>query len=71
MLDGPLRVQTLNRYARLLRGDVEQSLLLNRSVTEAILERLPVTTSLTLLALGLTVVIGPAGDLIAAVKRNT
>lgn len=70
-LDKPLTVQAVDWYARLMRGDLGQSLLLNRSVTEAILERLPVTASLTLLALAITVVVGLAGGVIAAVKRNT
>ena len=34
-------------YGRILHGDLGQSILLNRSVTAAIVERLPVTLSLT------------------------
>ena len=44
-------------YGRILRGDLGQSILLNRSVTAAILERLPVTLSLAGIAL---VARGPA-----------
>jgi peptide/nickel transport system permease protein len=70
-LDKPLATQAVDWYAKLLQGDLGQSLLLNRSVTQAILERLPVTASLTLLAFLITVVIGLASGVIAAVKRNT
>ena len=42
-LDKPLPLQIVEWYGRILRGDLGQSILLNRSVTAAILERLPVT----------------------------
>lgn len=70
-LDQPPATQAFNWYRNLLHGDLGQSLLLNRSVTQAILERLPVTGSLTLLALLITVVMGLASGVLAAVKRNT
>ena len=50
-LDKPLPLQMVDWYGRMLRGDLGQSILLNRSVTAAIVERLPVTLSLAGLAL--------------------
>ncbi|MBN8749748.1 Glutathione transport system permease protein GsiC [Xylophilus ampelinus] len=70
-LDKPLATQAVDWYVNLLHGDLGQSLLLNRSVTQAIVERLPVTGSLTLLAFVITVVAGLASGVLAAVKRNT
>ena len=45
-LDRSFGVRLLEWYGGMLRGDLGQSLLLNRSVTDAILERLPVTLAL-------------------------
>lgn len=70
-LDQPKSVQAWRWYGNVLKGDLGQSLLLNRSVTEAIIERLPVTGSLTLLALSFTVVAGLAIGVLAAVRRNS
>ena len=57
-LDKPVIVQMLDWYGRILHGDLGHSILLNRSVTAAILERLPVTLSLAGIALVLALVIG-------------
>ena len=54
-LDKPMVEQALRWYGRLLQGDLGQSYLLNRPVTEAVLERLPVTLSLAGLALVMAV----------------
>lgn len=70
-LDKPVYIQAARWYGNVLHGDLGRSLLLNRGVTDAILERLPVTGSLTLLALLMTVVAGMASGVLAAVKRNT
>jgi peptide/nickel transport system permease protein len=70
-LDLPWHQQMLSWYGNLLRGDLGQSFLLNRGVTEAILERLPVTLSLTLLALLVAVTAGVAAGILAAVRRGT
>jgi peptide/nickel transport system permease protein len=70
-LDQPLALQAYHWYINLLHGDLGQSMLLNRSVAGAIIERLPVTGSLTLLALIFTVVAGMASGVTAAVRRNT
>jgi len=70
-LDRPFLERLLGWYAALAQGDLGQSVLLNRSVTQAILERLPVTLSLTGLALLLSVAIGLASGVLAAMRANT
>ena len=70
-LDRSFGVRLLEWYGGMLRGDLGQSLLLNRSVTDAILERLPVTLALAGFALALTVAIGVPLGVIAALKANT
>ena len=70
-LDRSFGVRLLEWYGGMLRGDLGQSLLLNRSVTDAILERLPVTLALAGFALALTVAIGVPIGVIAALKANT
>jgi peptide/nickel transport system permease protein len=57
-------------YLRLFQGDLGTSLLLNRSVTSAILERLPVTLSLTALAFMLSVLLGVTAGVLAAVRHG-
>jgi peptide/nickel transport system permease protein len=70
-LDAPLHVQMASYYGRLFRGDLGHSIMLNRSVTRAIVERAPVTLSLTALALAISLVIAVVLGVVAAVKRNT
>ncbi|MBV1695638.1 MAG: ABC transporter permease [Hyphomicrobiales bacterium] len=71
-LDQPWWDQLIAWYSNLLlRGDLGQSFLLNRSVTDAILERLPVTLSLTFLALMVSLTLGIAAGVIAAVRHGT
>ena len=70
-LDRPFHERLLGWYAALLQGDLGQSVLLGRSVTAAILERLPITLSLTGLALLLSVTIGIAAGILAALRVNT
>src|SRR5690606_31013248 len=54
-----------------LRGDLGWSYLLNRSVADAVLERLPVTLSLAGLALVLATAMGMLLGILAAVRHNT
>ncbi|HYZ64922.1 MAG TPA: ABC transporter permease, partial [Acetobacteraceae bacterium] len=54
---------------RLLRGDLGNSILLRRSVAQALLERLPVTLSLAAIALVVAVALGVAAGTLAAVYR--
>jgi peptide/nickel transport system permease protein len=70
-LDQPVWIQALHWYRNLLHGDLGQSLLLGRSVAAAILERLPVTLSLTGFALVITLLFGIGSGTIAALKRNS
>jgi peptide/nickel transport system permease protein len=70
-LDKPLLQRMLAWYGALLRGDLGQSILLRRGVTEAILERLPVTLGLTFLALVFAVVLGVLAGMVAAVRPNS
>jgi peptide/nickel transport system permease protein len=69
-LDKPLPLQMIDWYGRVLRGDLGQSILLNRSVAAALVERLPVTLSLAAFALAFAVNFGVAAGTIAAVNHN-
>ena len=69
-LDQPFLLRMGDWYLRLLHGDLGTSLLLNRSVTSAIFERLPVTLSLTALAFVLAVLLGVAAGVLAAVRHG-
>ncbi|EKF16921.1 ABC transporter permease [Nitratireductor pacificus] len=70
-LNEPFLTQLLHWYGNLLRGDLGESYLLGRSVTQAIWERLPTTLSLTLLSFVLSTTIAVTLGVIAAVKANT
>lgn len=71
-LDLPWHQQVSSWYTNLLfHGDLGQSFLLGRSVTQAILERLPVTLSLTALALCLALSCGVTLGVIAAVRHGS
>ncbi|MEZ0167913.1 ABC transporter permease [Microvirga sp. TS319] len=69
-LDQPIFIQMFDWYGRILQGDLGHSILLNRSVTAAILERLPVTLSLAGIALVLALVAGISAGIVAAVNHN-
>lgn len=69
-LDKALPLQMAEWYGRILRGDLGQSILLNRSVTSALLERLPVTLSLAGIALVLAMVMGITAGIVAAMNHN-
>jgi peptide/nickel transport system permease protein len=69
-LDQPMIIQMLDWYGRILHGDLGHSILLNRSVTAAILERLPVTLSLAGIALMFALVAGVSAGIVAAVNHN-
>ncbi|MBV9784618.1 MAG: ABC transporter permease [Acidisphaera sp.] len=70
-LDQPFYLQMLAWYGRILHGDLGQSILLNRGVGPAILERLPVTLSLTGLALVFAVLLGVLAGLLAAMRHRS
>ncbi len=70
-LDEPLLLQLLHYYQGLLQGDFGKSLLLGKGVLAATMERLPVTIGLSLYALVLTLLLGVASGIIAALRQNT
>jgi peptide/nickel transport system permease protein len=69
-LDKPLPLQVVDWYGRLLQGDLGQSILLNRSVTAALIERLPVTLSLAGIALVIAMILGVLAGIVAAMNHN-
>jgi peptide/nickel transport system permease protein len=70
-LDQPWHIQLVRWYQGLARGDLGDSLLLGRSVSRALVERLPVTLSLTGYALVLTLVVGILSGVAASLRPNT
>ena len=70
-LDAPFVARLSRWYGDLLRGNLGDSILLGRTVAQAIAERIPATLSLAALAFGLTVVFGVVLGTIAAVRQNT
>jgi peptide/nickel transport system permease protein len=70
-LNRPFSARLANWYVALARGDLGDSILLNRPVTQAIAERVPVTLALAGFALFLTVAIGLPCGIVAAVYANT
>lgn len=65
-LDKPLYAQYISWLAGLVQGDLGTSLYSSEAVTQAILNRLPVTLSLTAVAIVIAVVIGVSGGILAA-----
>jgi peptide/nickel transport system permease protein len=61
----------LSFYGNLAQGDLGRSLLLGQPVTEAIVQRLPPTLWIAAYALLLTVVLGLATGVVAALRHNT
>ncbi len=70
-LDKPLHVQLVNWIVGAARGDLGQSFFLGRSVSDALVERLPVTLSLTSLALPMAAVVGVPLGIMAALHPNS
>ncbi|MCP5150425.1 MAG: ABC transporter permease [Ectothiorhodospiraceae bacterium] len=70
-LDKPFHVQLLSWYGNMLDGNLGTSLLLGRDVLEVTLERLPVSFSIALYALVLTVAVGIFSGIVAALRQNT
>jgi peptide/nickel transport system permease protein len=70
-LDQPFYLQMIDWYGRILHGNLGQSILLNRGVAEAIVERLPVTLSLTALALVFATLMGVVAGLLAAMRHGS
>ena len=70
-LDKPFHVQLLKFYAGALQGDLGRSLLMGKPVLESTIERLPVTISISIYAMILTLVFGLATGIVAALRQNT
>ena len=70
-LDQPLMGQLLHWYGGLLHGNLGRSLLLGQDVLQAIWQRLPITLALSAYGLVLTLLIGIAGGVLAALRQNT
>ena len=70
-LDQPVQVQLVRWYRDLLHGDLGRSLFLGKPVTQATFERLPVTLSITIYSLALTLLLGLASGILAAMRQNT
>jgi peptide/nickel transport system permease protein len=70
-LDRPLLEQLGIWFVHLLQGNFGTSLMLNQSVLSAMGERLPVTLSLAMLSLAITLPIGVLAGSIAAYYRRT
>jgi peptide/nickel transport system permease protein len=69
-LDQPFHVQVLSWYSRVLRGDFGNSIFLQRSVLAAITDRLPVTLSLSAIALIIATIVGVAAGVLAALRHG-
>lgn len=70
-LDRSIFQQAIAWYGNLLRGDLGQSYLLDRSVVGAVLERLPVTLSLAFFSLVIAVTLGLVLGVLAATGHNS
>jgi len=70
-LDKPLSVQLVNWIVGAAHGDLGQSFFLGRSVSDALAERVPVTLSLTSLALPLAAAVGIPLGIVAALHPNS
>jgi peptide/nickel transport system permease protein len=69
-LDRPVHEQLFSWYARLLQGDLGQSIFLSRPVTQAIAERAEPTLLLTALASLVAVSIGLPFGILSALRRG-
>jgi peptide/nickel transport system permease protein len=70
-LDKPVVTQLVLWFVRLAHGDLGTSLVLDQTVLSAVMERLPVTASLSAVALAITVPFGVAFGVLAAYFRGT
>lgn len=70
-LDRPILVQYFDWLPRILTGDFGQSLFFSKPVAEVLFDRFPVTLSLTIFALLVTIAIGIPLGILSAVKRGS
>ena len=70
-LDEPLPLQYAYWLGGVLRGDLGESLRIQKPVTELILEKLPVTVQLASMAILIALAIGITAGVISAVKKDS
>lgn len=70
-LNRPLPVQYARWLGAVLRGDLGRSIRSNQPVSEAIVERLPVTVELAVLAMLVSLTIAVPAGIVAAMRRNS
>ena len=70
-LDEPFPVRYAYWLGGVVQGDLGESLRIQKPVTELILEKLPVTLELALLAMLIALVIGISAGIVSAVKQGT
>jgi peptide/nickel transport system permease protein len=70
-LDRPLPLQYLTWLGNLLQGDLGLSMRLNQTVAQLILEKLPVTCQLAVMALLVGILVGVPAGVLAAVHVDT
>lgn len=70
-LDRPITVQLGRWLAGIFKGDLGYSFFLGRPVTQALLERLPITASLSLCAIIVAIAIGIPLGMLASLHANT
>src|SRR5712664_505192 len=70
-LDEPLPLRYWYWLSGVLHGDLGDSVRIQKPVTELILEKLPVTIELAVLAMAIALVIGITAGVISAVKKDT
>jgi len=70
-LDRPVMAQLISWLVNLAQGNLGQSIFLNQPVAQAIVERLPVTLSMALLAFAITLPLGIVAGVMAAYWRDS
>jgi peptide/nickel transport system permease protein len=70
-LNDPIPVQFAIYMKDILRGDFGNSIRFNRPITTILLERLPLTMELSMLAVTIALTVGIPAGIISAIKRNS
>lgn len=70
-LDKPVYIRYLDWLGKILQGDLGRALKSNQPVIDIVLQRLPVTVELTLLAMIISTIIAIPAGIFAALRRNS
>jgi peptide/nickel transport system permease protein len=70
-LDEPWPMQLVKWYGGLLQGNLGRSILLGQDVMQVTLNRLPITLALSAYAMVITLVVGLASGILAALRQNS